>query len=84
MDPILEIACSHGLKVLEDCAQALGPTYKGRKVGTLGDAGAFSFFPTKNPGDPATAGSSPRTATRWPRWPACSGRTAPAGSTTTR
>ena len=50
MDTILEIARSHGLKVLEDCAQAFGATYKGRKVGTLGDAGAFSFFPTKNLG----------------------------------
>jgi dTDP-4-amino-4,6-dideoxygalactose transaminase len=50
MDPILEIARSHGLKVLEDCAQAFGATYKGKKVGTLGDAGAFSFFPTKNLG----------------------------------
>lgn len=50
MDPILEIARAHGLKVLEDCAQAFGATYKGRKVGTLGDAGAFSFFPTKNLG----------------------------------
>jgi len=50
MDPILEIARSHGLKVLEDCAQAFGATYRGKKVGTLGDAGAFSFFPTKNLG----------------------------------
>ena len=50
MDPILEIARAHGLKVLEDCAQAFGATYKGKKVGTLGDAGAFSFFPTKNLG----------------------------------
>jgi dTDP-4-amino-4,6-dideoxygalactose transaminase len=50
MDLILEIAHSHGLKVLEDCAQAFGATYKGKKVGTLGDAGAFSFFPTKNLG----------------------------------
>jgi dTDP-4-amino-4,6-dideoxygalactose transaminase len=50
MDPILEIARSHGLKVLEDCAQAFGAAYKGKKVGTLGDAGAFSFFPTKNLG----------------------------------
>jgi len=50
MGPILEVARRHGLKVLEDCAQAFGATYKGRKVGTLGDAGAFSFFPTKNLG----------------------------------
>jgi dTDP-4-amino-4,6-dideoxygalactose transaminase len=50
MDPILEIARSYGLKVLEDCAQAFGATYRGKKVGTLGDAGAFSFFPTKNLG----------------------------------
>lgn len=50
MDPILEIAREHGLKVLEDTAQAFGGEYKGKKLGTLGDAGAFSFFPTKNLG----------------------------------
>ena len=50
MDPILEIARKHGLKVLEDVAQAFGGEYKGRKLGTLGDAGAFSFFPSKNLG----------------------------------
>jgi len=50
MDPILKIAREHGLKVLEDTAQAFGGEYKGRKLGTLGDAGAFSFFPTKNLG----------------------------------
>jgi len=50
MDPILEIARAHGLKVLEDTAQAFGGEYKGKKLGTLGDAGAFSFFPTKNLG----------------------------------
>ncbi len=50
MDPILEIAQAHGLKVLEDVAQAFGGRYKGRKLGTLGDAAAFSFFPTKNLG----------------------------------
>jgi len=50
MDPILEIAKQHGLKVLEDVAQAFGGAYKGRKLGALGDAGAFSFFPTKNLG----------------------------------
>ncbi|WP_243028290.1 DegT/DnrJ/EryC1/StrS family aminotransferase [Thermus albus] len=50
MDPILALAEEHGLKVLEDSAQAFGATYRGRKVGTLGHAGAFSFFPSKNLG----------------------------------
>ncbi len=50
MDPIMEIARKHNLKVIEDCAQAAGAEYKGKKVGSIGDAGAFSFFPTKNLG----------------------------------
>jgi len=50
MGPILELARAHGLKVLEDVAQAFGGEYRGRKLGSLGDAGAFSFFPTKNLG----------------------------------
>ncbi|MCP4569671.1 MAG: DegT/DnrJ/EryC1/StrS family aminotransferase [FCB group bacterium] len=50
MDPIIEIAKTHGLKVIEDAAQAIGAQYKSRKAGTLGDAGCFSFFPTKNLG----------------------------------
>lgn len=50
MDPILLLAARHGLRVLEDCAQAHGATYKGRKVGSIGDAGCFSFYPTKNLG----------------------------------
>ena len=50
MDPIMEIAGSHNLKVIEDCAQAFGAKYKGRKVGTIGNAGCFSFFPSKNLG----------------------------------
>ena len=50
MDPILEIARNHGLKVIEDAAQAHGATYKGRRVGTLGDAACFSFYPGKNLG----------------------------------
>jgi len=48
MDPILAVARKHRLKVIEDCAQAFGARYKGRIVGTLGDAGCFSFFPSKN------------------------------------
>lgn len=50
MDPILEIARKHGLAVVEDCAQAHGSQYKGRMAGTIGDAGAFSFYPSKNLG----------------------------------
>jgi dTDP-4-amino-4,6-dideoxygalactose transaminase len=50
MDPILENARAHGLSIVEDCAQAIGATYKGRKVGSFGDAGCLSFFPSKNLG----------------------------------
>lgn len=50
MDPLLEIARQHNLIVIEDVAQAFGGQYKGRKVGTIGDAGCFSFFPSKNLG----------------------------------
>jgi dTDP-4-amino-4,6-dideoxygalactose transaminase len=50
MDPILSLARSYGLKVIEDNAQAFGATYKGRKTGSLGDIGCLSFFPTKNLG----------------------------------
>lgn len=48
MDPILEIAEKHDLKVIEDAAQAHGATYKGKKIGSIGDLGCFSFYPTKN------------------------------------
>lgn len=47
MEPIMEIAARHGLLVVEDCAQAAGATYKGKKVGSIGIIGAFSFYPTK-------------------------------------
>ncbi|MEN6356674.1 MAG: DegT/DnrJ/EryC1/StrS family aminotransferase [Armatimonadota bacterium] len=50
MDPLLRIAEKHGLKILEDVAQAFGSEYKGKKTGTIGNAGAFSFFPSKNLG----------------------------------
>ena len=50
MDPILEIARARNLLVVEDAAQAIGSKYKGRSVGTLGDFGCFSFFPSKNLG----------------------------------
>ena len=48
MDPILEIARKHNLRVIEDAAQALGAEYKGRKVCALGDVSCASFYPTKN------------------------------------
>ena len=50
MERILEIAKKYHLKVVEDCAQALGAEHKGEKVGSLGDAGCLSFFPAKNLG----------------------------------
>jgi len=56
MDAINAIAKKHDLKVIEDAAQAHGATYKGKKVGSLGDAAGFSFYPTKNLGALGDAG----------------------------
>ncbi len=50
MDVILDIAKRHKIKVIEDCAQAIGAEYKGSKAGSIGDIGCFSFYPTKNLG----------------------------------
>lgn len=50
MDPIMEIARAHGLIVIEDAAQAHGATYRGRRAGSIGDIGCFSFYPSKNLG----------------------------------
>ncbi|OGZ18325.1 MAG: transcriptional regulator [Candidatus Nealsonbacteria bacterium RBG_13_38_11] len=50
MDKIMEIARKHNLFVIEDAAQAIGAEYKGKKAGTIGDFGCFSFFPAKNLG----------------------------------
>jgi dTDP-4-amino-4,6-dideoxygalactose transaminase len=56
MDPILEFARARKLPVIEDAAQAIGASYKGRKTGSLGDVGCFSFYPTKNLGAYGDAG----------------------------
>jgi dTDP-4-amino-4,6-dideoxygalactose transaminase len=50
VDAIRTVTERHGIKLMEDCAQAHGARYKGRRVGSLGDAAAFSFYPTKNLG----------------------------------
>ena len=50
MTDIMQIAARHGLRVIEDCAQAHGAEWQGQKVGTFGDVAAFSFYPTKNLG----------------------------------
>ena len=50
MDPIMRIANRHGLYVIEDAAQSITATYKGRKAGSIGAAGCFSFYPSKNLG----------------------------------
>lgn len=50
MDKIMAIAKKHNLYVIEDCCQAIGAEFKGKKVGSFGDIGCFSFYPTKNLG----------------------------------
>lgn len=57
MDAVMAIAARHGLKVLEDVAQAQGARVRGRRTGALGHAGAHSFFPTKNLGAFGDAGA---------------------------
>lgn len=57
MDPIMEIARKYHLYVVEDCAQAHGATYKGKRVGSFGDAAGFSFYPGKNLGALGDAGA---------------------------
>jgi dTDP-4-amino-4,6-dideoxygalactose transaminase len=57
MDPIMEVARKHKLHVVEDACQAHGAEYKGRKAGSIGDAGCFSFYPGKNLGAYGEAGA---------------------------
>ena len=58
MDPIMGIAKKHNLFIVEDCAQAHGATYKGRIIGSFGDAAGFSFYPGKNLGALGDAGAT--------------------------
>ena len=58
MDLVMEIAKKYSLFVVEDCAQAHGATYKGKKIGTFGDAAGFSFYPGKNLGALGDAGAT--------------------------
>jgi dTDP-4-amino-4,6-dideoxygalactose transaminase len=57
MDGLGAIARRHGLRIIEDCAQAHGAEYRGRRVGAIGDVGAFSFYPGKNLGAYGDAGA---------------------------
>ena len=57
MDGILSLASQYGLKIIEDCAQAHGAEYRGKRVGVIGDIGAFSFYPGKNLGAYGDAGA---------------------------
>ena len=56
MDPVMQIAAEHGLVVIEDAAQAIGAEYKGRRAGSIGHYGCFSFFPSKNLGGAGDGG----------------------------
>ena len=56
MDEIMEVARKYGLKVVEDCAQSHGASFKGKMTGTFGDIGCFSFYPSKNLGAFGDAG----------------------------
>lgn len=58
MDPIMQVARKHNLYVIEDCAQAHGALYKGKVIGSFGDAAGFSFYPGKNLGALGDAGAT--------------------------
>ena len=56
MDPLIEIAARHQLPLIEDAAQAIGAEDRGRRAGSMGRMGCFSFYPTKNLGGAGDAG----------------------------
>jgi dTDP-4-amino-4,6-dideoxygalactose transaminase len=56
MEPLMELAAQHKLTVIEDAAQAIGAEYQGRRAGSIGQMGCFSFYPSKNLGAPGEAG----------------------------
>jgi dTDP-4-amino-4,6-dideoxygalactose transaminase len=58
MEPVLALAKSHRIPVIEDCAQSHGSTYRGEPIGTMGAVGCFSFYPTKNLGALGDAGAA--------------------------
>ena len=58
MGRLMAIARQHGLRVIEDCAQATGASWNGKPVGSFGDVGCFSFFPTKNLGAAGDGGAA--------------------------
>ncbi len=84
MDPLNEIAARHGIPVIEDACQAIGATYKGAMAGSLAQAAAFSFFPSKNLGAAGDGGMHHHRRRRAGRSRAASSRlTAPPRSTST-
>ena len=83
MDPICKMAASAGSTVIEDAAQSIGSEYNGRRAGSIGDIGCFSFFPARISVPTATAESSPRKAPSWRRSSPPCASTGRSGSTIT-
>ena len=79
MELIMSIAERHSLLVIEDAAQALGATYRGKKAGSVGRWAVSAFTPSRSWGALATGAPSPRTIPTLPAWPASSGTTARTG-----
>src|SRR5262245_9331895 len=67
MDPILDVAMKHNLPVIEDAAQAIGSEYQGKRAGSMGTVGCFSFFPSKNLGAVGDAGAVTTNDDAWAR-----------------